>query len=89
MLSQAASVSKDTVESKPLNNSIKKTITTSEEGGFSYSTPLKMRLVAYFRKYYDLDIKDEEADLFLNSLAALYDALSKAELTRESRSDAR
>lgn len=36
-----------------------------------------MRLVAYFRKYYDLDIKDEEADLFLSSLAALYDALSK------------
>lgn len=44
---------------------------------YSFSTPLKVRLVAYFRKYYDLDIKDEEADLFLTSLAALYDALSK------------
>ena len=33
--------------------------------------------MAYFRKYYDLDIKDEEADVFLTSLAALYDALSK------------
>lgn len=48
-----------------------------EESEFSFSTPLKLRLVAYFRKYYDLDIKDEEADLFLNSLVALYDALSK------------
>lgn len=48
------------------------------DNGFSFSTPLKVRLVAYFRKYYDLDIKDEEADLFLTSLASLYDALSKA-----------
>ena len=45
---------------------------------FSFSKPLKLRLVEYFRKEYDLDIKDEEADLFLNSLAALYDALSRA-----------
>lgn len=45
--------------------------------GFSFSTPLKLRLVAYFRKYYDLDIKDEEADLFLRSLATVYDALSR------------
>ncbi len=36
-----------------------------------------MRLVEYFRKEYDLDIKDEEADLFLTSLATLYDALAK------------
>lgn len=55
------------------------------EDGFTFSTPLKLRLVAYFRKYYDLDIKDEEADLFLTSLAALYDALSKAPAS--SRSD--
>ena len=45
--------------------------------GFSFSTPLKLRLVAYFHKYYDLDMKDEEADLFLRSLATVYDALSR------------
>lgn len=45
--------------------------------GFSFSTPLKLRLVAYFRSNYDLDIKDEEADLFLRSLATVYDALSR------------
>ena len=33
--------------------------------------------MAYFRKHYDLDIKDEEADLFLRSLATVYDALSR------------
>ena len=44
---------------------------------FNFSTPLKLRLVAYFRKYYDLDIKDEEADLFLRSLATVYDSLSR------------
>jgi hypothetical protein len=48
-----------------------------DENGFTFSTPLKLRLVAYFRKYYDLDVRDDEADLFLTSLAALYDALSK------------
>ena len=44
---------------------------------FNFSTPLKLRLVAYFRMHYDLDIKDEEADLFLRSLATVYDALSR------------
>lgn len=44
---------------------------------FNFSTPLKLRLVAYFRTNYGLDIKDEEADLFLRSLATVYDALSK------------
>lgn len=51
------------------------------EETFEFSKPLKLRLVAYFRKEYDLDIKDEEANLFLTSLAALYDALSKAPAT--------
>jgi hypothetical protein len=51
------------------------------EDGFSFSTPLKLRLVAYFRDNYDLDIKDEEADLFLTSLAALYGALAEASRT--------
>ena len=46
---------------------------------FSFSTPLKVRLVRYFRKEYGLDIEDEEAGLFLTSLAALYDALSKVD----------
>lgn len=50
----------------------------NNQNEYNFSTPLKVRLVAYFRKYYDLDIKDEEADVFLTSLAALYDALSKA-----------
>ena len=49
-----------------------------KEEPLSFSKPLKLRLVEYFRKEYDLDIKDAEADLFLNSLAALYDALSRA-----------
>lgn len=44
---------------------------------FNFSTPLKLRLVAYFRTHYDLDVKDEEADLFLRSLATVYDALSR------------
>ncbi len=44
---------------------------------FNFSTPLKLRLVAYFRTEYGLDIKDEEAGLFLASLAALYDELSR------------
>lgn len=44
---------------------------------YGFSTPLKIRLVAYFRTHYDLDIKDEEADLFLRSLATVYDALSR------------
>ena len=44
---------------------------------FNFSTPLKLRLVAYFRANYDLDIKDEEADLFLRSLGTVYDALSR------------
>lgn len=44
---------------------------------FSYSEPLKLRLVEYFRKHYDLDVKDEEVDLFLSALAALYDELSR------------
>ncbi len=47
------------------------------QDGFSFSTPLKLRLIAYFRKTYSLDIKDEEADLYLNALVAVYDALSK------------
>ena len=45
--------------------------------GFSFSTPLKLRLVAYFRKHYEIDINNSEADLFLRSLAVVYDALSK------------
>lgn len=51
------------------------------EEPFEFSKPLKLRLVAYFRKEYNLDIKDEEADLFLTSLASLYGALSKAPAT--------
>ena len=35
-------------------------------------------MVAYFRKEYGLDVRDEEADLFLSALAALYDELGKA-----------
>ena len=50
----------------------------NDNDNFTFSTPLKLRLVAYFRKHYDLDIKDEEADLFLTSLAALYGAMAKA-----------
>ena len=44
---------------------------------FSFSTPLKLRLVAYFRDNYGLDVRDDEADLFLRTLANVYDALSK------------
>lgn len=50
---------------------------TPTPNNYTFSTPLKIRLVAYFRKEYDLDIKDEEADLFLRSLAVVYDALSR------------
>ncbi len=53
----------------------------TEQEYFQFSKPLKLRLIEYFRKEYDLDINDEEADLFLASLAALYDALSKAPAT--------
>jgi hypothetical protein len=59
------------------------------EDGFSFSTPLKLRLVAYFRDNYDLDIKDEEADLFLTSLAALYGALAEAARTSASEAGTR
>lgn len=50
---------------------------SNSQSEYGFSTPLKIRLVAYFRATYDLDIKDEEADLFLRSLATVYDALSK------------
>lgn len=49
---------------------------TNDNHQHTFSTPLKLRLVAYFRKEYGLDIKDEEADLFLRSLANVYDALA-------------
>lgn len=44
---------------------------------FNFSTPLQLRLVAYFRDNYDLDVKDDEADLFLRSLATVYESLSR------------
>lgn len=49
----------------------------TDSDGFNFSTPLKLRLVAYFRNCYNLDIKDQEADLYLRSLVRVYDALSK------------
>ncbi len=37
-----------------------------------------MRLIQYFRKEYNLEIKSEEADLYLTSFATLYEAMGEA-----------
>lgn len=50
---------------------------SNSQSEYGFSTPLKIRLVAYFRTHYDLDIKDEEVDLFLRSLGVVYDCLSR------------
>lgn len=47
-----------------------------------FSKGLETRLIEYFKKEYALNITDEEAQLFLRSLATVYDALS-----REPKSD--
>jgi len=52
---------------------------------FSFSTPLKARLVAYFHKHYEYEVKDEETDLFLNALSGVYDCLSQRAGTAQSR----
>jgi hypothetical protein len=46
--------------------------------GFRFSKPLEDRLITYFKKYYDLVVSPEDAQLFLRSLGTVYDALSKA-----------
>ena len=44
---------------------------------YTFSTPLKLRLVTFFRTSYELDISDEEADLYLRTLSTVYDCLSQ------------
>jgi hypothetical protein len=50
-------------------------------GGFTFSAPLRLRLITYFREKFDTDMTDDEANLFLGSLARVYDALTKPGLS--------
>lgn len=39
---------------------------------FSYSEKLKARIITYFKQKYGLDINEEQASQYLDSLAMLY-----------------
>lgn len=53
---------------------------------FRFSKGLEARLIVYFKKNYDLRVSADEAQLFLRSLARIYDALSKEPLKTDSSS---
>jgi hypothetical protein len=52
---------------------------------FKFSKPLAERLINYFLKNYDVPMSSEESQLFLASLARLYEALSDARKQAESK----
>lgn len=58
-----------------------------ENDSFSqkFSKCLETRLITYFKKTYDLEVSSDEAELFLESLAKVYDALSKRSKDDNSR----
>jgi hypothetical protein len=39
---------------------------------YKYSVKLREELIDYFKKYYNSDISDDQADLYLDSLAELF-----------------
>ena len=45
--------------------------------GFRFSTGLVEKVIAYFRKNYEVTMTEEEADLFLDSLATITEILTK------------
>jgi hypothetical protein len=44
---------------------------------FAFSLKLQDRLITYFKQNYSLEVIPEEAQMFLRSIARLYDALTK------------
>jgi len=44
---------------------------------FSYSEPLRQRLIVYFKQKYGLDITNDQANEYLDSLANLYSWFEK------------
>lgn len=59
----------------------------SVSSDFKFSKSLETRLITYFQNSYDLEVSPGEAQLFLGSLARLYDALSEEPQTQARPSD--